>query len=331
VNLTTQLAGLELPNPVLTASGCGGSGKELAQFFDLARLGAFITPSVMAQPRAGRPVARLAETPAGMLSATGLPGPGIETFLQRDLPWLAEQEVRTVVSIAGSSVAEYGEVARRLRDEPGSPVSAIEINVACPNAEDRGLMFAGHPGAAASVVRAVRANTRPDIPVFAKLSPDVTDIVTIALACADAGATGLSLIGTIGGMTIDTTSLRPALSGVAGGLSGPAIRPIAVRCVYQVHAALPQLPIIGSGGIATGQDALEFLLAGASAVALGTSLFHDPSAGPRVLKELEEALAAHRITRIADAVGLAHRPAGTVPRQIRPASFEPSLVKETPQ
>lgn len=326
MNLTTRMAGLELPNPVLTASGCGGSGKELAQFFDPARLGAFVTSSVMAQPRAGRPTLRLAETPAGMLSATGLPGPGVETFLQRDLPWLAEQGVRTVVNIAGNSVSEYAEVARRLREEPGGAISAIEVNVACPNAEDRGLMFSGHPGAAASVVRAVRANTRLDVPVFAKLSPDVTDIVTIALACADAGASGLSLIGTLAGMRIDTTTLRPALSGIAGGLSGPAVRPIAVRCVYQVHAALPNLPIIGSGGIACGLDALEFLLAGASAVAVGTTLFHDPSAGPRILKELEEALAARRITRVADAVGLAHRPVGLAPRQIRPEPVEPPNV-----
>lgn len=327
--LTTAMAGLELPNPVLTASGCGGSGKELAQFFDLARLGAFITPSVTAQPRAGRPTARLAETPAGVLSATGLPGPGVESFLQRDLPWLCDQGVRTVVSIAGNSVAEFAEVARRLREEPGSAISAIEVNVACPNSEDRGLMFSGHPGPAASVVRAVRANTKPDVPVFAKLSPDVTDIVTIALACADAGASGLSLIGSIGGMAINTATLRPALSGIAGGLSGPAIRPIAVRCVYQVHAALPGMPIIGSGGIATGLDALEFLLAGASAVALGTTLLHDPSAGPRVLKELEEALAARRIARVADTVGLAHRPVGSVPRQIRPETA-PAPTPEVP-
>jgi dihydroorotate dehydrogenase (NAD+) catalytic subunit len=184
-------------------------------------------------------------------------------------------------------------------------------------------MFSSRPGAAAEAVRAVRAHTRPDVPVLAKLAPDVTDIVTIALACADAGADGLSLINTMVGLVIDPHTMRPALTGVSGGLSGPAIRPIAIRCVYQVHAALPDTPIVGVGGVATGLDALEFVLAGASAVAVGTTLFHDPSAGPRIQRELEEALAERQIRRLSDAVGLAHKaPAGTlaglVPRQIHP-------------
>lgn len=316
----TALGPLELPNPVMTASGCGGTGRELAQFFDLSRLGAFVTTSVMQQARAGRPTPRVTETPSGLLTAMGLPGPGVETFLERDLPWLIEQDVRTIVSVAGNSVEEYAELARRLRNVPG--IAAIEINIACTNVEDRGRMFARHPGAAASVVRAVRDHSRPGVPVFAKLAPDATDIVTIALACADAGADGLTLINTMDAMAIDPQTLRPALAGVAGGLSGPAVRPVAIRCVYQVHAALPTTPIIGVGGIATGQDALEFILAGASAVAVGTAVFHDPSAGPRVLRELEEALAARRIARLADAVGLAHKPAGYVPPQVRPEEPE---------
>jgi dihydroorotate dehydrogenase (NAD+) catalytic subunit len=331
VNLTTTLSGLELPNPVLTAAGCGGSGRELAPFVDLSRLGAFVTPSVMAQPRAGRPTSRLAETPSGMLTATGLPGPGVEAFLQRDLPFLSDQGARVVVSVAGNTVAEYGDVTRRLMAEPGAAIAAVEVNVACPNAEERGVMFAGQPGPAAAVVRAVRSAVRPDVPVFAKLSPDVTDIVTIALACADAGASGFSLIGPLGAMAVDTRTLRPALSAIAGGLSGPAIRPIAVRCVFQVHAALPHLPIIGCGGIATGQDALEFLLAGASAVALGTTLFHDPMAATRVLKELEEAMSARRLGMVAEIVGLAHRPVALVPRQIRPETVPtPPAEEKTP-
>ncbi|XVQ13708.1 dihydroorotate dehydrogenase [Spirillospora sp. CA-255316] len=314
--LETRLGPLELPNPLLTASGCGGTGRELAQFFDLDRLGAFVTTSVMTRPRAGRPTPRMAETPSGLLTAMGLPGPGVEGFLERDLPWLAEHGVRTIVSVAGNSVEEFGELARRLRGVPG--IAAIEVNVACPNVEDRGRMFAWHPGAAASVVRAVRAHARPGVPVLAKLAPDVTDIVTIALACVDAGADGLTLINTLEGLAIDTGTLRPALTGVSGGLSGPAIRPLAVRCVYQVHAALPGVPIIGVGGVASGLDALEFLLAGASAVAVGTTLFHDPMAVPRILRELDEALAARRIGRIADVVGLAHKPAGYVPPQVLP-------------
>ncbi|MGH3389491.1 MAG: dihydroorotate dehydrogenase [Actinomadura sp.] len=321
MNLATRLGYVELPNPIMSAAGCGGTGRELAQFSDLTRLGAFVTASVMLQPRAGRPTPRVAETPSGMLTAMGVPGPGVDTFLTRELPWLVKQGARTIVSVGGNSVEEYAEVARRLHDAPG--VSAIEVNVACPNAEDRGVMFAAHPGASAEVVRAVRAHTRHDVPVLAKLSPDVTDIVTIALACVDAGADGLSLVNTMVGLVIDPDTLRPALSGVSGGLSGPAIRPIAVRCVYQVHAALPDTPIIGVGGVATGLDALEFILAGARAVAVGTTLFHDPTAGPRIVRQLEDALAERRIDRLSDAVGLAHRaPAGAggfIPPQIRPA------------
>jgi dihydroorotate dehydrogenase (NAD+) catalytic subunit len=327
----TSLGGLALPSPVLTASGCGGSGRELAPYTDLARLGAFITPSLTPQPRAGRPTPRLAETPSGLLTATGLPGPGVDGFLQRDLPWLAEQGARVIASVAGGSVGEFATVARRLR---GAELAALEINVACPNAEDRGQMFAGHPDAAAAVVRAVRAAVGPAVPVFAKLSPDVTDIVTIALACVDAGATGLSLINTVTGMAIDPVTLRPAVSGIAGGLSGPAIRPIAIRCVHQVHAALPDTPLIGGGGIATGPDALEFLLAGATAVAVGSTLLHDPGAASRIQRELEDALSAAGLSSAADAVGLSHRAPGqpgSAPRQrIRPAQVSPPLSAVRP-
>jgi dihydroorotate dehydrogenase (NAD+) catalytic subunit len=321
VNLSTRLAGVEIPNPIMTAAGCGGTGRELAQFVDLAKLGAFVSPSVMPQPRAGHPTPRVAETPSGMLTAMGLPGPGVDSFLARDLPWLAGQGARTIVSVGGNTAGDYAEVARRLRDAPG--ITAIEVNVACPNTGDRGMLFASRPAAAAAAVRAVRANTPLGVPVLAKLSPDVADIVTIALACVDAGADGLSLINTVVGLAIDPETMRPAVTGVSGGLSGPAIRPIAVRCVYQVHAALPHTPIIGLGGVATGLDALEFLLAGASAVGVGTILFHDPSAGPRIARELEEALAERGIEQVADAVGLAHRSpagslAGLLPRRIRP-------------
>lgn len=326
IDLRTSIGAVELPNPVMSASGCGGTGRELAQFCDLGRLGAFVTASVMAQPRAGRPTPRLVETPGGVLSAMGLPGPGIEAFVARDLPWLAEQGVRTIVSVAGNSVEEYAELAMRLHGAPG--VTAIEVNVACPNVEDRGLMFAWSPAAASAAVRAVRANTPTGVPVIAKLSPDVADIVTIALACVDGGADGLSLINTVAGLAIDHTTLRPALSGLSGGLSGPAVRPLAVRCVYQVHAALPGTPIVGIGGIAGGLDALEFILAGASAVAVGTTLFHDPSAVPRIQRELEEALGERGIDRLADAVGLAHRvPPGTHPVPVpRPARSEPAAT-----
>jgi dihydroorotate dehydrogenase (NAD+) catalytic subunit len=334
VDLTTRLGGLLLPNPVMTASGCAASGQELAQFVELAKLGAVTTTSIMMGARAGRPSPRVVETPSGLLNAIGLQGPGIDTFLQHDLPWLQSQEVRPIVSIAGTSVAEYAELARRLDEAQG--VSAIEVNISCPNVEDRGLMFALHPAASADVIRTVRSFTRRDIPVFAKLSPDVTDIVGVAMACVDAGADGLSMINTMLGMAIDTVTMRPVFTGVTGGLSGPAIRPMAVRCVYQVHAAMPEIPIIGMGGVRTGRDALELILAGASAVAVGTAIFHDPSVCMRVLRELDAALEERGIERLADAVGLAHQPAGALVRRIAPhlggaATTAFATPKETPQ
>jgi dihydroorotate dehydrogenase (NAD+) catalytic subunit len=306
VDLRTRLGHVELPNPILTASGCAGSGRELAQFFDVAKIGAIVTKSVMVGPRAGRPTPRMAETPSGMLNSIGLQGPGIDAFLQRDLPWLLSRGARAGVSIAGGSVDEFAELAARLSGAAG--ITAIEVNISCPNVEDRGQVFACDPQAAATVVEAVRARARYDIPVFAKLSPDVTDIVTIARACVAAGADGLSMINTLLGMAIDTETLRPVLAGVTGGLSGPAIRPVAVRCIWQVRQALPDVPIIGMGGVRTGRDALELILAGAGMVSIGTTIFHDPSACVRVLRELDEELARRGIERLADVVGLAHEP-----------------------
>ncbi len=305
-DLTTRLAGLELPNPILTASGCAASGRELHQFFDVARLGAVVTKSIMLEPRSGRPTPRMAETPSGMLNSIGLQGPGIEAFCAQDLPWLREHGARAVVSIAGGSVEEYRKLAERLAGESG--VALLEVNISCPNVASRGQVFACDPYAAASVLRAVREATPASVPVFAKLSPDVTDIVAVARSCVDAGADGLSMINTLLGMAIDTTTMRPVLAGITGGLSGPAIRPVAVRCIYQVHAALPEVPILGMGGVRTGLDALELILAGASAVSVGTVTFHDPSAPVRVLAELEQALAERGIARVADVVGRAHPP-----------------------
>lgn len=304
-DLRTTLAGAALPNPVLTASGCAGAGRELAQFFDVAALGAVVTKSVMSRPRSGRATPRMAETPSGMLNSIGLQGPGIEAFLDHDLPWLHERGARAVVSIAGGSVGEYATLARRLRDAPG--MVALEVNISCPNVESRGEVFACDPVAAAGVLAAVRSETAPGLPVLAKLSPDVTDIVAVARACVDAGADGLSMINTLLGMVIDTDTLRPALAGVTGGLSGPAIRPVAVRCVWQVHAALPAVPILGMGGVRSGLDALQLVLAGASAVSVGTAVFNDPCAPVRVLSELRDALAERGFERFADAVGHAHR------------------------
>ena len=305
IDMSTWLAGLELPSPVLTASGCAAAGRELDQFFDITEIGAVVTKSIMLNPRSGRPTPRMAETPSGMLNSIGLQGPGIDAFLEKDLEWLRHRGARAVVSIAGGSVDEYTRLASRLRHV--SDVAAIEVNISCPNVENRGLVFACQPDTAADVIHAVRRNTNPGVPVFAKLSPDVTDIVAIAKAVVDAGADGLSLINTLLGMVIDTDTMRPALAGVTGGLSGPAIRPVAVRCVYQVHAAMPDVPILGMGGIRTGLDALEFVLAGASAVSVGTVTFHDPSAPARVARELAIALAERGFESFSDAVGFAHR------------------------
>jgi dihydroorotate dehydrogenase (NAD+) catalytic subunit len=304
-DLRVRLGNTELPNPILTASGCGSSGRELAQFIDVSKIGAVVTKSVMLAPRAGRPTPRMAETSSGMLNSIGLQGPGIDAFLQRDLPWLLSRGARAVVSIAGSTVDEYAELAARLSDAAG--VTAVEVNISCPNVEHRGQVFACDPVDAGAVIEAVRARTRRDLPVFAKLSPDVTDIVAIARSCVSAGADGLSMINTLLGMAIDTETMRPVLAGLTGGLSGPAIRPIAVRCVWQVRAALPDVPIIGMGGVMTGRDALELMLAGASMVSVGTAIFHDPTACTRILRELDEELARRGVGRISEVIGAAQR------------------------
>jgi dihydroorotate dehydrogenase (NAD+) catalytic subunit len=318
VDLRAKLGHVELPNPIMTASGCAGAGRELAQFIDVSKIGAIVTKSVMLSPRSGRPTPRMAETPSGMLNSIGLQGPGIDAFLQRDLPWLLSRGARAVVSIAGGTVAEYADLAGRLSDAAG--VTAIEVNISCPNVEHRGQVFACNPDSSAAVIDAVRARTRYDIPVFAKLSPDVTDIVAVAKACVSAGADGLSMINTLLGMVIDTDTMRPRLAGLTGGLSGPAIRPIAVRCIWQVREALPGVPIIGMGGVRTGRDALELILAGASMVSVGTTIFHDPSACARILRELEEELIARGVDRLADVVGLAHQPSAVTARTLYPST-----------
>lgn len=310
LDMTTDLAGLLLPSPVLTASGCAAAGRELDQFFDITQIGAIVTKSVMLQPRSGRPTPRMAETPSGMLNSIGLQGPGIDRFIEHDLAWLEERGAVAVVSIAGGSVDEYAKLASKLRTASG--VAAIEVNISCPNVEDRGQVFACNPQAAGNVIQAVKRNSDPRTPILAKLSPDVTDIVAIADSVVRAGATGLSLVNTSLGMVINTDTLRPHLAGVTGGLSGPAIRPIAVRCVWQVRTAFPDLPILGMGGIRSGLDALQFLLAGANAVSVGTVVFHDPSSPKRIHDELEQVLIERGFGSVSEAVSYAHRPPDVV-------------------
>ncbi|MSW65401.1 MAG: dihydroorotate dehydrogenase [Actinobacteria bacterium] len=309
--MQASVGGVPLVSPVLTASGCSAFGRELDPFFDLTSIGAVVTKSVQLRPRSGRATPRMAETPSGMINSIGLQGPGIDGLLEDELPWLAERGVRSFVSIAGARTEDFAELAGRLRGAPG--VLGIEVNISCPNVESRGEVFACNPDASAAVVAAVREAADPAHPVYAKLTPDVTDIVAVARACADAGATGLSMINTLLGLVIDPDTMRPVLGGVTGGLSGPAIRPVALRCVWQVHAALPNVPILGMGGIRTGLDALQFILAGAGAVSVGTAVFNDPSAPARIHAELAEALGERGFGRLADAVGYAHRAPDEVP------------------
>jgi dihydroorotate dehydrogenase (NAD+) catalytic subunit len=303
IDMTTTLGPLTVPDPVFTASGCAAAGQELAPFNDLREIGGVVTKSI---------------------NSIGLQGPGVDVFITRDLGWLEEHEVRAVVSIAGSSVDDYTKIANKLR---GKPLAMIEVNISCPNVDDRNQVFACDRNAAAAVVAAVRRAAPPTVPVFAKLSPDVTDIVSIAKACVDAGATGLSLINTTLGMVIDTRTMRPALAGVTGGLSGPAIRPLALRCVWQVHEALPEVPLFGIGGIRTGADAFQFILAGASAVQVGTVIFHDPGAPSRISRELRDVLAARGLKSLQQAIGLAHRePEFVIPEDPEPLGAEADVV-----
>ena len=316
VDLPAPTGRVRLAPAVLTASGCAAAGRELDPFLDVAGLGAVVTKTILAEPRSGRRTPRMAETPSGMLNSIGLQGPGVEAFAAHDLPWLASRGARAVVSVAGHSVAEFAAVARtvgeavRALPDPGV-LAAVEVNISCPNVANRGLVFACDPGSSADVVTAVRETVDPSVPVLAKLSPDVTDIAAIARACLLAGADGLTMINTLLGVAIDVDRLAPALPHVTGGLSGPAIRPVAVRCVWQVAAAmraghLPTAPIVGVGGVRSGRDAAEFVLAGASAVQVGTATFADPTAPARVADELAAWVAGTGHLRLADLVGRAH-------------------------
>lgn len=308
VDMSTTLGNAWFPSPIFTASGCASSGKELAQFFPLKEIGAVVTKSVMTKPRHGRPTPRMAETPSGMLNSIGLQGPGMDAFLANDVPWLLEQKARVVVSIAGETIEEYSTLARKLRSISG--ISAVEVNISCPNVENRGLVFACDPDASRRVIDGVRKTIGGELPIIAKLSPDVTDLPAIARGVVDAGADALALINTVLGMVINLDSMRPHLGGKTGGLSGPAIKPVAVRAIYQVHAALPQVPILGMGGVSSGRDALELILAGASGVSVGTASFGNPTALIQIRDELQTLLAARGFATLSQAVGYAHREEG---------------------
>jgi len=294
------LAGMELGNPVMTASGTFASGREFADFIDVTRLGAIVTKAVSAEPWAGNASPRIAETASGMLNSIGLQNPGVEAFCERDLAWLAEnaREVPVIVNVSGHTVPEYAAVIERLEREPG--VSAYELNISCPNVDAGGMAFGTTCAAAAEVVTVARAVTSR--PLIVKLSPNVTDIAEIARSVVDAGADAVSLINTLLGMSIDVESFRPRLARVVGGLSGPAVKPVALRMVWQVAQAVT-VPVVGMGGIMTAEDAIEFMLAGATAVAVGTANFVDPTSAIRIVDGIERFCESRRIGRAVELVG----------------------------
>lgn len=301
--LAARVADVELSNPVMTASGTAGHGDELARYIDLSSLGAVVVKSLSAEPWDGNPSPRLHETSGGLLNSVGLQNPGVEAWIEHELPALRRTGARVIASIWGFTVEAYQKAAEMLAGVAVDDVVAVEVNVSCPNIEDRRRMFAHSCSATKEVVRATASAGRPR---WAKLSPNVTDLVEIAAAAHDAGASAVTLINTVMGMAIDPETRRPRLGAGGGGLSGAAIHPIAVRAVHDVHAALPKLPIVGVGGVRTGADAIELLLAGASAVQVGTATFADPRAPARVVGEIDKWCERHGVYAVRELVGAAH-------------------------
>jgi dihydroorotate dehydrogenase (NAD+) catalytic subunit len=298
IDLSVQLGALTLRNPIIAASGCFGYGVEYAEAVDLSSLGGVAVKGLFLTEREGHPPPRIVETPAGMLNAIGLQGIGVHRFVAEKLPELRRLGATTIVNVCGSTIDEYCEVSRVLSDHEG--VAAIELNISCPNIKEGGIQFGCSLMGTHDVVRAVRKATR--LPIVPKLTPNVTDVASFARASEEAGADAVSLVNTFLAMAIDVETRRPRLSNVLGGLSGPAIRPIAVRMVYECHRAV-KIPIIGMGGILTADDALEFIIAGASAVQVGTANFADPFIWPRLLDGIERYMERHRVARIADLIG----------------------------
>ena len=297
MNTSVNIAGVTLKNPVMTASGTFGSGAEYSQFVDLNRLGAVVTKGVANIPWPGNPTPRIAETYGGMMNAIGLQNPGIDVFAKRDIPFLKEYDTKIVVNVCGKSEKDYVEVVERLGEEP---VDLLEINVSCPNVKEGGIAFGQDPKALNQITKAVKKVAKQ--PVIMKLSPNVTDITEMAKAAVDGGSDALSLINTLTGMKIDVHKRKFALANKTGGLSGPAIKPVAVRMVYQVANAV-NVPIIGMGGIANWEDAMEFILAGATAVSVGTANFYNPTATVEIVNGIEEYMKQYGIEDINDLIG----------------------------
>jgi dihydroorotate dehydrogenase (NAD+) catalytic subunit len=302
VDLSTKVGSLALSNPIMTASGTSGHGAELAPYVDLGSLGAVVVKSLSAEPYPGNPAPRVHGTTAGMLNSVGLQGPGVESWLERDLPPLLETGASVVASIWGQRVDDFAKAATMLAQAPPE-VMAIEVNVSCPNLEDRRRMFAHSPTATAEAVSASAAGGRPR---WVKLSPNVADLCEIAGAALDAGAESLTLVNTVLGLAIDPETRAPRLGAGGGGLSGPAIHPIAVRAVHDCRVAFPAASIVGVGGVTRGTDAIELVLAGAAAVQVGTATFANPRAPARVLAEVASWCQGHQVTHLAELIGAAH-------------------------
>ncbi len=298
MNTTVNLAGVELKNPVMTASGTFGSGQEYSEFVDLNRLGAVVTKGVANVPWPGNPTPRIAETSSGMLNAIGLQNPGIDVFCERDIPFLKKYDTKIIVNVCGHSTEEYLEVVERLADEP---VDLLEINISCPNVKEGGIAFGQNPKAVEAITKEVKKHAKQ--PIIMKLSPNVTDITETAKAAEAGGADVLSLINTLTGMKIDIHRQAFALANKTGGMSGPAVKPIAVRMVYQVANAV-NVPIIGMGGISSAEDAIEFILAGASAVSIGTANFFHPTTTIEVVEGIEKYMEQYHFENLSDMVGI---------------------------
>ena len=292
-----SIAGVTLKNPVTVASGTFGSGMEYDEFFDVSKLGAVTTKGVANVPWPGNPTPRIAETQGGMMNAIGLQNPGIDTFIERDLAFLSKKDTRIIVNVCGRSIEDYVEVVERLAD---TNTDLLEINVSCPNVKEGGIAFGTDPAALAKITKEVKAHAKQ--PVIMKLSPNVTDIALMAKTAEDAGADAISLINTITGMKIDVERRRFAIANKTAGVSGPAIHPIAVRMVYQAAHAV-SVPVIGMGGVATASDALEMMMAGATAVAVGTANFADPTASLKVVEGIEDYMRRHEIEDIGELIG----------------------------
>ncbi|NSL51247.1 dihydroorotate dehydrogenase [Calidifontibacillus erzurumensis] len=296
--LSVSLPGLDLKNPIMPASGCFGFGREYSKFYDLSKLGAIIIKATTVEPRFGNPTPRVAETSAGMLNAIGLQNPGLDAVIEQELPWLAQYDVPIIANVAGSQVEDYIKVAEKISKVPN--VHALELNISCPNVKSGGIQFGTVPEVAYELTKQVKKVS--SVPVYVKLSPNVSDIVEMALAVEEAGADGLSMINTLLGMRIDLKTGKPVLANKTGGLSGPAIKPVAIRMIYQVSQRV-NIPIIGMGGIMSAEDVIEFFMAGASAVAVGTANFIDPYVCPTIIDELPKVLDEIGVNHISELVG----------------------------